>query len=40
MYRLTINIGVAHTSASYEMADGSEELRLSPFRLIFPPRVS
>jgi Tol biopolymer transport system component len=36
MYRLTINIGVAHTSASYEMADGSEELRLSPLAADLP----
>ena len=31
MYRLTVAIGVEFTSASYEMAEGSEALRLSPF---------
>jgi hypothetical protein len=30
MYRLTIDIGVAFTSASYELAAGSEALQLSP----------
>ncbi len=36
MYRLTIDIGVAFTSASYEMAEGSEVLRLSPFAVDLP----
>ena len=36
MYRLTIDIGVALTSASYEMAAGSEELRLSPVAVDLP----
>ena len=30
MYRLSIDIGVAFTSASYEVAAGSEALQLSP----------
>jgi Tol biopolymer transport system component len=36
MYRLTIDIGVAFTSASYEMVEGSEVLRLSPFAVDLP----
>jgi hypothetical protein len=36
MYRLTINIGVAFTSASYEMGAGSEVLRLSPYAVDLP----
>jgi hypothetical protein len=36
MYRLTVAIGVEFTSASYEMAEGSEVLRLSPFALDLP----
>jgi Tol biopolymer transport system component len=36
MYRLTIDIGGASTSASYEMAEGSEVLRLSPFAVDLP----
>jgi hypothetical protein len=36
MYRLTVNIGVAFTSASYEMGTGSEVLRLSPYAVDLP----
>ncbi len=36
MYRLTVDIGVAFTSASYEMAEGSEVLRLSPYTVNLP----
>jgi hypothetical protein len=36
MYRLTVNIGVAFTSASYEMGAGSEVLRLSPYTVDLP----
>ena len=36
MYRLTINIGVAFTSASYEMGAGSEVLRLSSYAVDLP----
>jgi len=35
-YRLTVAIGVEFTSASYEMAEGSEVLRLSPFAVDLP----
>jgi hypothetical protein len=35
-YRLTINIGVGSTSASYEMAGGSEALQLSPSAVDLP----
>jgi hypothetical protein len=36
MYRLTVHIGVAFTSASYEVAEGSEVLRLSSFAVELP----
>jgi hypothetical protein len=35
-YRLTVAIGVEFTSASYQMAEGSEVLRLSPFAVDLP----
>jgi hypothetical protein len=36
IYRLTVEIGVAFTSASYGMAEGSEVLRLSPYAVDLP----
>ena len=36
MYRLTVHIGVAFTSASNEIAEGSGVLRLSPFAVELP----